>query len=102
MISIAIALTALALACFIARVLWRDYQNQKRTERQLRCRAWIGWKLREHSSVALFEAQCAFRMLMEDPEWDARGPWEWEEIPRDSFRSMLSRELWPSDKSMWH
>lgn len=105
MISTAVVLAgALAFTLFIARVFWRDYQNQQRVERQAKCREWIEWKLRENSSVTHYEAQCAFRMLM-DPEWDARGPWEWEQEPRPISvheRSRLARELWPHDKGMWH
>jgi hypothetical protein len=81
-ISAIITLAALALAYFIARVLWGDYQAQRRTVRQTKCRKWIEWKLAGYSEVERYEAQCAFRMLMTDPEWPARGPWEWEELPR--------------------
>lgn len=99
MISATITLAALAVAYFIARVLWRDYQTQQRAARQAKCREWIEWKLKEQSAVGHYEAQCAFRALVTDPEWDARGPWEWEEKPA---RSRLARELWPHDKGMWH
>jgi hypothetical protein len=79
MISATVALAALALAYFIARVLWGDYQAQRRAARQARCRNWIERKLRSGRPEDHYEAQVAFKLLISRPDWEARGPWEWED-----------------------